>query len=140
MSSKLHQILSISLFLYITLNSSVIIVGQECPYPCYPPPIGVGTGTSTGTGGGGGGNNPPKTTFPPPSQTGYNPTPIFPYNPPNNPNYYGSGQPPPDPVVPWFPYYYKKPPHSTDQTSSTCGRLQSTIMIFLINFLVFSLL
>ncbi|KAL8241855.1 hypothetical protein R6Q59_012157 [Mikania micrantha] len=133
MSSNIFQILSTLLFLYITLNSPVLVVGQDCPYPCYPPPIGGGNN--------GGGNNQPKTTFPPPSQTGYYPSPssIFPYNPPN-PNYYGNGPPSPDPIVPWFPFYYKKPPHNTDQPSSTSSQTRSTDVIFLIYPLVLSFL
>nr|GEU55825.1 ribonuclease H-like domain-containing protein [Tanacetum cinerariifolium] len=111
------------------------VTGQECPYPCYPPPTGGGTS------GGGGGNPPPTTTttFSPPSQIGYYPPPssIFPYNPPN-PNYYGNGQPAPDPVVPWLPYYYKKPPHKTDDSSSSGVPIVSSSRIFLIHVLVFS--
>ncbi|GJT20575.1 ribonuclease H-like domain-containing protein [Tanacetum coccineum] len=116
------------------LPESSMITGQECPYPCYPPP----TGGSTS--GGGGGNPPPtSTTFSPPSQIGYYPPPssIFPYNPPK-PNYYGNGQPAPDPVVPWFPYYYKKPPHKTDDSSSSGVPIVFSSRIFLIHVLVFS--
>ncbi|KAJ0545331.1 hypothetical protein HanRHA438_Chr08g0334121 [Helianthus annuus] len=135
MTSIVYQILSTLFFLYITLNSSAAVVGQECPYPCYPPPIGGGNG-------GGGGNNQPTTTttFPPPSQTGTYPPPstTFPYNPPN-PNYYGGGPPPPNTIVPWFPYYSQKPPHSTDQPSSTCSRIVRSNVIFFVSFLLFSL-
>ncbi|KAI3817271.1 hypothetical protein L1987_11060 [Smallanthus sonchifolius] len=132
-----YQILSTLFFLYITLNYSTVVVGQECPYPCYPPPIGGGNGGNQG----GGGNNQPTTTYSPPSQMGNYPPPstIFPYNHPN-PNYYGGGPPPPDPIVPWFPYYSQKPAHSTDQPSSTGSRMRSTVVIFLISFLLFSLL
>ncbi|GKE00930.1 hypothetical protein Tco_1388913 [Tanacetum coccineum] len=139
MASKLYQTLPTLFFFYITLYPATLVVGdqitgQECPYPCYPPP----TGGSTS--GGGGGNPPPTTTtFSPPSQIGYYPPPssIFPYNPPK-PNYYGNGQPAPDPVVPWFPYYYKKPPHKTDDSSSSGVPIVSSSRIFLIHVLVFS--
>ncbi|KAI3733854.1 hypothetical protein L6452_13312 [Arctium lappa] len=139
MASNLYQILSILFFFFMTLYSLAPVVAQECPYPCYPPPIGGGGGGS-----GGGGNNPSTTTYPPPSQTGYYPPPstIFPYNPPN-PNYYGGGgggEPQaPDPIVPWFPFYYKKPPHNPEKSSYSGDRIQSTVaicFIYLSSFLI----
>lgn len=134
MASNLYQILSILLFLSITLYSPAPVVAQECPYPCYPPPIG------------GGGNNPSTTTtYPPPSQTGYYPPPstIFPYNPPN-PNYYGGGggggPEAPDPIVPWFPFYYKKPPHNPEKSLSSGDRIKSTVAICFIHLSSFLIL
>ncbi|KAK2996223.1 hypothetical protein RJ639_024734 [Escallonia herrerae] len=109
-----HQFLSITLFISLIFSSPATTTAQECPYPCYPPPTGTG--------------NSPPATITPPSQTGsYPPPPGF-YPPPtgylpNNPSppYFPNGAPPPpDPIVPWFPYYYKKPPHgSGDQSAST---------------------
>ncbi|KAK1416066.1 hypothetical protein QVD17_31854 [Tagetes erecta] len=133
MASKLYQILSTLFFLYITTLSSslLVVIGQGCLYPCTSPPY---------ISGGGSGNSQPTTTFSPPSQAGNYPPPstLFPYNPPN-PDYYGGGPPPPDTIVPWFPYYSRKPPHSNDQPSSTSSRTRPTIVIFLINFLLLSL-
>ncbi|WOH13316.1 hypothetical protein DCAR_0832825 [Daucus carota subsp. sativus] len=86
----------------------------ECPYPCYPsPPAGPG-------------NYPPPATLPPPSPTGGSfyppPTGLLPNYP--SPPYRMSGvtPPAPDALVPWFPYYYKKPPHGTDQAYSSSVR------------------
>ncbi|XP_022993313.1 leucine-rich repeat extensin-like protein 5 [Cucurbita maxima] len=89
---------------------------DTCPYPCYPPPTGPATATPT--------------TPSPPSQTGYGsysppafyppPAATYPYNtPPSNGNSFdGVTPPPPDPILPYFPYYFKKPPHKPDDESS----------------------
>lgn len=138
MASIIYQTLSTLIFLYITLNSSISVSGQECPYPCNQQPIGNG---NTNTGGAGGGNNPPVTTFSPPAQAANYPPPstTLPYYNPPNTNVYGTGPPTPDTVVPWFPYYSKKPSHSTDQPSSKCGHIRSINVILFISFLVLSL-
>ncbi|KAL8258261.1 hypothetical protein R6Q59_030302 [Mikania micrantha] len=136
-ASKFNQILSTLFFLCITLNFFVSVMGQECPYPCYPLPVG-------GSNGGGGGNNQPTTSFSPPFQTrNYPPaSTIFSYNPPS-PNYYGSEPPPPDSIVPWFPYYSKKPAHSINQPSSSgsrMARMRPTVVISSISCLLLLLL
>ncbi|KAK4263941.1 hypothetical protein QN277_029291 [Acacia crassicarpa] len=97
---------------------------QPCVYPCYSPPIGGGSTPTTNTvtpslpqtGG---------TVYSPP--TGYN---NYPYNY-NQPPPYGFGggggvgsgfygaPPPPDPILPYFPFYYRKPPHGTGGYSSS---------------------
>ncbi|KAF7827683.1 reverse transcriptase [Senna tora] len=87
-----------------------------CVYPCYPPPTGAG-GTSETTpappqpGGG-------AAFYPPPS--GYTNYPYY-----NQPPPYGGGggvygtPPPPDPILPYFPFYYRKPPHRTEESTSS---------------------
>ncbi|KAF7848432.1 hypothetical protein BT93_L1955 [Corymbia citriodora subsp. variegata] len=95
---------------------------EPCPYPCYPPPTGAGTPVT------------PVTTTPP-SQTGsysppsYFPPPggDFPFTPPPP---YGGGfdvPPPPDPILPYFPFYYRKPPHQTE--SSAVPLRESAVMV-----------
>ncbi|XP_021896104.1 probable calcium-binding protein CML49 [Carica papaya] len=103
--------------------SATTLSDNPCAYPCYPPP--------TGTGSGSGSQQTPATLTPPYAQSGsysppgYYPTPAsgnLPNNPTpsygtNNNNPYGA-PPPPDPILPYFPFYYRKPPHQTDQSSS----------------------
>ncbi|XP_062150128.1 proline-rich receptor-like protein kinase PERK8 [Alnus glutinosa] len=136
MAAKLNQALStLSFALIIFLNfPGMTRPDNPCPYPCYPPPTGSGTVTPTT----------PITTTTPPSQTvsypppaGYNPSPTgyFPYNPPPFAGTFSASPPPPDPILPYFPYYYKKPLHSTDSSATTLGR--STAMIATANLLVF---
>lgn len=135
MASKLINILS-TLLLYFSLvlllSSPARITAQECPYPCYPAPTGPA------------GNNPPPAATTPPTSQGYVPNnPSTNYNPPpagynnnNPPNDYdnnsppdfvnGEVPPPPEPILPWFPFYYRKPPHSdNDQSSSSLSIQQS---------------
>ncbi|XP_019257903.1 PREDICTED: proline-rich receptor-like protein kinase PERK8 [Nicotiana attenuata] len=132
MASKLNKLLfTLLYFLLLILNFPARITAQECPYPCYPPPTGPA------------GNNPPPATTTPPSPQGYVPNnPSTNYNPPpagynNPPNDYdnsppdfvnGEVPPPPEPIVPWFPFYYRKPPHSdNDQSSSSISIQESRI-------------
>ncbi|CAF1908155.1 unnamed protein product [Brassica oleracea var. botrytis] len=103
------------------------VMETPCAYPCYPPPIG------------GGGSTQPAGYYPQP--TAYYPPPGYIYPPPttNVPDYpsppddggdYGGGYygpPPPDPILPYFPFYYRKPPHQTDQSSSASAK--STVKI-----------
>lgn len=103
---RLVFIFSLLYFPYLAISET------PCPYPCYPPPIGGGSSTT----------QPPP--YPPPA---FN----YPYPAGNLPNYPsppyigggGSGSfhgpPPPDAILPYFPYYFRKPPHQTDQTSSS---------------------
>ncbi|OAY29221.1 submaxillary gland androgen-regulated protein 3A [Manihot esculenta] len=118
MATNLIPILS---FLFFTSILSMAMSDDTCPYPCYPPPTGTGT-----------------TTTPPASQTGSLPPPgnyptptgNFPYypSPPSgNNNYYG--HPPPDPILPYFPFYYRKPPHQTDVSSASTIVLRSSLVV-----------
>lgn len=89
----------------------------ECPYPCLPPP------TSTSP------NCPPPppppspphsgSYYPPPSPGNvyYYPPPsgYFPYIPPPYVNF--PAPPPPDPILPYFPFYYKRPLQSKSLSS-----------------------
>ncbi|KAL3751262.1 hypothetical protein ACJRO7_012132 [Eucalyptus globulus] len=94
---------------------------EPCAYPCYPPPTGTGTPVT------------PVTTTPP-SQTGNSPPNYFPppggYLPFVPPPPYGDGfyvPPPPDPILPYFPFYYRKPLHQTE--SSAAPFRESMVMI-----------
>lgn len=98
---------------------------DPCPYPCNPPPTGAGgipatptPPTQTGS------SYPPPTyySFPPP-QAGYNP-----YNQPPT----GGGlyvPPPPDPILPYFPFYYKEPLHGSSAASTVRASTAVTVMI-----------
>ncbi|GMJ13322.1 hypothetical protein HRI_005001400 [Hibiscus trionum] len=119
---------------------------NPCPYPCYPPPTGTGGG-SIGGGGGGTVTQTPPASYSPPAQTGVYtpPTGNLPYY--TQPPPYGGnsfyGQPPPDPILPYFPFYYRKPPHQTDNQSSgtTVGPGKSIFIITATtNLLVFIIL
>ncbi|CAL9175944.1 unnamed protein product [Musa hybrid cultivar] len=106
----------------------------ECPYPCLPPPTSVM-------------NYPP----PPPSepQWGYPPPPGTPsdgyYTPPSgylpyySPTYYTlPAPPPPDPILPYFPFYYKRPPPpprssaAIARSGAICVPLFTVLLPFLI--------
>ncbi|CAH8340356.1 unnamed protein product [Eruca vesicaria subsp. sativa] len=105
MNTNNHGLLLLSLvFIFSLLYFPYLGISETpCPYPCYPPPIG---------------NLPP-------------PTFNYPYPAGNLPNYPSPpyvgggasssiyGPPPPDAILPYFPYYFRKPPHQTDQTSSS---------------------
>ncbi|KAE8730104.1 putative TPX2 family protein [Hibiscus syriacus] len=117
---------------------------NPCPYPCYPPPTGPGGGS-----GGGGGivTQTPPASYSPPSQTGVYPPPtgnlpIYTQPPPYGGNSF-YGQPPPDPILPYFPFYYRKPPHRTDDQSSGTTVWPGKSMFIItatINLLVFIIL
>ncbi|GAB4828779.1 hypothetical protein Ancab_018440 [Ancistrocladus abbreviatus] len=90
----------------------LFLIDGDCPYPCFPPPTGGGATTPA----------------PPTTQTGTYPPPLD-YSPPTTgdiPNYpppsgsagFGKPPPPPDPILPYFPYYYKKGLHPSDQSSA----------------------
>ncbi|THG22053.1 hypothetical protein TEA_020825 [Camellia sinensis var. sinensis] len=129
---KPNQLLYTLIFLSIILNIPVATISQECPYPCYPPPTGTVNNPT-----------PPSTIETPPSQTAsYPPPPAFFYPPPSgylpfSPPFIGNAPPPPDPIVPWFPYYYRKPPHQSDQSSSSTALQGSTVMISIAYFFGF---
>ncbi|KAG5531516.1 hypothetical protein RHGRI_026206 [Rhododendron griersonianum] len=136
MTPNSKQFLSTLFFsLSILFNFPAPATPQECPYPCYPPPTGTGNNPQT----------PTSTALTPPSQTGYYypppaafvyppPSGYFPYSPPSA---FGSSPPPPDSIVPWFPYYSRKPPfQSVDQSSSNAVR-RSAIVIVVTHFLCF---
>lgn len=124
MANKLHMLISTLMFLSTILDFPATTTSQECPYPCYPPPIGPGNNPSVTT-------TPPVSTTPPasfsPPVSTAPPAGFFPFTPPP-PYFYGVAQPPPEPILSWFPYYYRKPPHQ-DQSSSTALRGSRTIII-----------
>ncbi|KAL7090880.1 hypothetical protein ACP275_12G069700 [Erythranthe tilingii] len=125
MASKLHNLLSALIFLFTVLDYPAKTTPQECPYPCYPPPTGPG------------GNNPPVATTPPVSTT--TPPAVFvPFTPPP-PYSFGAAPPPPDQTVPWFPYFYQKPPHQLDQSFSPLALRGSGNIILFIFPVIFAL-
>lgn len=135
MATDITLILSTVFFTSILLHlPSMTMSDEPCPYPCYSPPTGTGPVTVIGM-------TPP----PPPYETGSysppgnypTPTGNFPYNPsPNSGNNY-YGPPPPDPILPYFPYYYRKPPHKTDASSEAGNVPKSRIMIATVTTFVF---
>lgn len=142
MATNSNQALLSTLFLaLIFLNfPAAIRPDNACPYPCYPPPTGPGYTPTT----------PAATTPPPPPYqvesypppAGYNPTTPtgnFPYYtppPPFGSNFLGA-PPPPDPILPYFPYYYRKPLHGEAQSSATILGRPIWVMMAMANLLVF---
>lgn len=123
-----HLLPTLLLASIILINLPRSTVSDEpCPYPCYPPPTGSGTPTT------------PTTTTPltpPQPQTGViypPPAGNYPYNPPppygGGGSFGGSAPPPPDPILPYFPFYFKKPLHGVDQSSARTLGSRSTTMI-----------
>ncbi|KAL1209478.1 hypothetical protein V5N11_022819 [Cardamine amara subsp. amara] len=130
MNKRCRHLLSL-VFVFSLVNLPFITISQTpCPYPCYPPPI-AGSGSTKPTG-----------YYPQP--TGYYPPPstYVPNYP--SPPYYGGNPgggnyvpPPPEPILPYFPFYYRKPPHQTDQSSSS---VKSTVgIVTVVNLLAVSL-
>ncbi|XP_009778696.1 uncharacterized protein [Nicotiana sylvestris] len=131
MASKLPKLLSLLLFFPLVLNFTARTSGQECPYPCYPPPTGTGNNSPVAL-------TPPYSQgynyFPPPSIYNNNPAAggsNFPYynSPPNFVN--GVVPPPPDPILPWWPYRYKNRPNYGDQYSSSVSIQESRTLIMI---------
>ncbi|WOH15555.1 hypothetical protein DCAR_0935097 [Daucus carota subsp. sativus] len=138
MTSPHKAIFTTFILLSIFINSPTTTTSQECPYPCLPsPPIGGGGANSPPS------NNPspPGPFLPPPGPFG-NPPPtgFLPNGPP--PPYYlnTNAPPPPNAMVPWFPYYFRKPPHGSDQSSSPSTRLSgwTAVIVSTTSVLVFS--
>lgn len=137
-AAKISPLLSFStIFLVsILLNSPVATIQDNpCAYPCYPPPTGTGSTTTPTT---------PVTTTPPSTQTGSyppppavynNPTPTgyYPYNPPPSTYNGGSGygaNPPPDPILPYFPFYYKNGARGNGDASSATLLMRRSSTLF----------
>ncbi|KZV14603.1 wiskott-Aldrich syndrome protein family member 2-like [Dorcoceras hygrometricum] len=134
MATKLEKLLPL-IFSSAILHHLILTTSQECPYPCYPPPTGPGNNPIVGT-------TPPVSTTPPaafsppfsltPPAAGY-----FPFTPPS-PNYYGVAPPPPEPMVSWFPFYYRRPPHQDQSSSlSTEGSRNNSLMFLSLFFASF---
>ncbi|KAF3432196.1 hypothetical protein FNV43_RR26935 [Rhamnella rubrinervis] len=122
-----HLLSTVFLASIILINFPRSTVSDDpCPYPCYPPPTGSGTPTTPST-----------TTSPPPptpTQTGV----LYPppagyslYNPPppDGGSFGGSAPPPPDPILPYFPFYFKKPLHGVEVSSASTLGSRSAVMI-----------
>lgn len=139
MDFNLSLILSAALIFTSTLVSLPSLTTSdsgECPYPCYPPPTGTGTPIVTTP------PSPPSHesagTFSPPlypSPTGNLP---YYYPPPAFANNFNS-PPPPDPILPYFPFYYRKPPHQGDVSSAT-SLPRSTLMMAASHIIAFAFL
>ncbi|KAK7845359.1 extensin-like [Quercus suber] len=141
MATNSNQALLSTLFLaLIFLNfPAAIRPDNACPYPCYPPPTGPGNTPTT----------PAATTPPPPFQiesypppAGNNPTTPtgnLPFDTPPPP--FGSNSagapPPPDPILPYFPFYYREPLHGEGQASATTLGRPIWIMMAMAKLLVF---
>ncbi|KAK3421556.1 WW domain-binding protein 2 [Eucalyptus grandis] len=102
----------------------------SCPYPSCtgnPPPASTGNPASpsavmTTPTQEGAYPAPPGTIYPPPA--GY-----FPYSPPQPSGGFYGAPPPPDPILPYFPYYYRKPPRMKTAESSAAGLRISTVVL-----------
>ncbi|KMZ68229.1 hypothetical protein ZOSMA_246G00210 [Zostera marina] len=122
MSTSLAVFLLLVVFMefpYISISDNPLV--GECPYPCLPPPIS--------------GNNYAPTPPSSQSQQGV----VYPYPPPPPsgiaayfypPPSYGSGYlpqnthvapPPPNPILPYFPFYYRMPPGSGASPRTAAG-------------------
>ena len=131
---------SIIFFLYIMLLTfpAPARTDQPCTYPCNPPPMGGTPTTTTVT------PAPPQTggtTYSPP--TGYNNYPYFYNQPPpsgftGNGGYYGA-PPPPEPILPYFPFYYRRPPHRTGTGEFSASSLSLVSIVWRDTELVISL-
>ncbi|XP_030529141.2 leucine-rich repeat extensin-like protein 1 [Rhodamnia argentea] len=100
---------------------------ESCPYPpCAndpPPAAAAAVTTPAQTGSYPAPAQPGATTYPPPA--GY-----FPYSPPPPSGGFYAAPPPPDPILPYFPYYYRKPPRTrTEPSSADAGLWRSTVVI-----------
>ena len=137
MDINLTLTLSILFFTSVLSNLPSLATSDDvCPYPCYPPPTGTGRTPTVLT-------TPP----PPPSQSagsysppGYpSPTGNLPFYPPPPFGNNLDGLPPPDPILPYFPFYYRKPPHQTDASLAT-NSLPTLMMAAISNILAFAFL
>lgn len=113
---------------------------DPCTYPCYPPPAGTGGSSTIPT--------PMIRTPPTPSGSYYPPPTSYSYPPPAagyipyNQQPSGGGfnvPPPPDPVLPYFPFYFKEPLHgspavATLQASTVVIVMFTSALVFLVTF------
>ncbi|GKV47109.1 hypothetical protein SLEP1_g54034 [Rubroshorea leprosula] len=94
-----------------------------CTYPCLPPPIPT--------------NNCP----PPPASPELPQPPPFPVPlPPGTlPPWVFAAPPPPNPILPYFPWYYKYPPPPPDFSSAMCLRRTMVMLSCIVLSVLFSL-
>ncbi|KAK4763455.1 hypothetical protein SAY87_012893 [Trapa incisa] len=118
----LSAFLTFTSFCWLTTRSD-----DPCPYPCNPPPTGAGGSPFTPT--------PPKQTgsyYPPPAYYNYLPPPAG-YIPNYQPPLGGRGgfyaPPSPDPILPYYPFYFKGPLHGSSAAAATQGSTMVTVMI-----------
>ncbi|RLM87246.1 hypothetical protein C2845_PM04G15220 [Panicum miliaceum] len=135
-----HSLATVLLGLITVLISSTASSDTpDCPYPCLPPPSSGGAinsypppQPSTGASGGFGGSYPP----PPPGSYQLTPPGVMPgFSPPYSGFPSGQAPPPPNPVLPWFPWYYQhtNPITGTSAASSPAmdGRSRITVGVLL---------
>ncbi|WCJ33533.1 hydroxyproline-rich glycoprotein family protein [Euphorbia peplus] len=118
-------------FILLLLPQTIFSDDDTCPYPCYPPPTGTGSPTTPVP------VNPTPPTgvsYSPPAGNYPSPAGNFPYNPspPFSNNNGGGGPPPPEPILPYFPFYYRKPPHKPENDNSwaTTLSVSTTLVMF----------
>ncbi|KAI3430036.1 uncharacterized protein J3R85_008314 [Psidium guajava] len=118
-------------------GQAVVTISQpppsDCPYPCLPPPttptIYPQPPPSLPSP-----PSPPSEVYPPPSMVypappgGY-----FPYYFPP-PWYLGNAPPPPDPILPYYPWYYKHPlvPNSSSEIRHTRSWVMALPLLLMI--------
>lgn len=146
-SRFIRRSLSMNLgLLLVTLISQVTDAGQsnnyptECPYPCLPPPT---EPTITDC------PPPPEALLPPPSEPLMQPPPISQtppseiYPPPTDtgyipyfsPPWFGNGlnsPPPPDPILPYFPWYYKHPLSGQQSSLASTNLVENWFLVHVI--------
>ncbi|XP_010319560.1 uncharacterized protein [Solanum lycopersicum] len=125
------------LFLLLFLDFIASTYGQVCPYPCYPPPTGHVNNLPAAI-------TPPYppqgsnyNNYPPPTSGGgggYSNLPNYP--PPNNGYVNGLVPPPPDPILPWWPYRYRNPQnqYSSSNSIQESRNMMITIMVPIFSF------
>ncbi|KAJ8493008.1 hypothetical protein OPV22_014729 [Ensete ventricosum] len=142
MNSRHSSIISAFLFFLLLFarprSSRSDYSPPECPYPCLPPPTSVANypppPPSEPTWGG----------YPPPppgtpSYNGYYPPPsggYLPYYSP--PDYALPAPPPPNPIVPWFPFYYRSPslPPSSASVTARSGAIFAPLLTVFLSILL----
>ncbi|KAL3735633.1 hypothetical protein ACJRO7_024715 [Eucalyptus globulus] len=117
------------------------LYSNECPYPCLPPPSAAtdcppppSPPSQPLTPLPPADQPPPAVLFPPPD-AGYIPYAFPP------PNWYMNSiaPPPPDPIVPYFPWYYKHPPFQSQSPGAIHSQARVTIVVVLCFLYIFLL-
>ncbi|KAL2558927.1 proline-rich receptor-like protein kinase PERK1 [Forsythia ovata] len=119
MATKLHKLLCILLFLSTILKYLAPTSSQECPYPCNTPLTGARNSLSVAT------TPSSPVSISPPAGAGY-----LPHSRP--PPYFVNGlvPPPPEPIVPWFPFFYREAPQQNHSSSTALQGSRIMIIIF----------
>ncbi|CAA0824445.1 hydroxyproline-rich glycoprotein family protein [Striga hermonthica] len=125
-NSNLPKLLSALILLTAVLETT----SQDCPYPCYPPPIGPGDNPTPIT-------TPPLPTTPPAFfSPPVSPAPPAWFSPPSPTYFFGGAPPPPNTVVPWWPYFSRNPPHLDYSSSPLLIGPTKTVVVAVFSLLV----